>query len=223
MRKTRLQAMKLLLAGLAAAWSSRCSCRLRTRPPGSTCGPPEMSPSRAWTRCATGSASPTQCPRPGRADRPPAQMTRRFGPMGSCRIRVTLTAAVVADVPEDPVARTVRPASPPGRPGSTTSAPARTAPTAWRGRVGDRRTPGGAREAYHDGEAAAYAADPVDRDRARARVDPAQELPTGRRDVGQQLGARLAAARSGGLHLWASPGTSAATSRDTARDRVERR
>ena len=35
-------------------------------------------------------------------------LTRRFGPIGSCRIRVTITAAAVADVAEDAVTRVGR-------------------------------------------------------------------------------------------------------------------
>ena len=37
-----------------------------------------------------------------------SQLTHRFGPIGSCRIRVTISGAAVADAPEDPVARVTR-------------------------------------------------------------------------------------------------------------------
>jgi hypothetical protein len=36
------------------------------------------------------------------------KLTHRFGPIGSCRIRVTISGAAVADAPEDPVARVAR-------------------------------------------------------------------------------------------------------------------
>jgi hypothetical protein len=36
------------------------------------------------------------------------KLTHRFGPIGSCRIRVTISGAAVADAPEDSVARVTR-------------------------------------------------------------------------------------------------------------------
>jgi hypothetical protein len=49
---------------------------------------------------------PRSWPRLGR--RRGQRLTHRFGPIGSCRIRVTISAVAVADAPEDPVARVTR-------------------------------------------------------------------------------------------------------------------
>jgi hypothetical protein len=128
-------------------------------------------------------------------------LTRRFGPIGSCRIRVTLTAAVAADVPEDPVARTVRllPAGAPGvyDYGTRTNGAYRVA----------RRSGTGELQAVLVKPATTVKQQPAPRIlwiemRARARIDPRTECHSGGpRTVGQQLGDTFAAARVGGFQL----------------------
>lgn len=54
----------------------------------------------------TAYAVPSSWPRLGR--RRALKVTHRFGPIGSCRIRVTISGAAVADAPEDSVARVTR-------------------------------------------------------------------------------------------------------------------
>jgi hypothetical protein len=128
-------------------------------------------------------------------------LTRRFGPIGSCRIRVTLTAAVVADVPEDPVARTVRllPAGAPGVYdfGTRTNGAYRVA----------RRSGTGELQAVLVKPAPTVKQQPAPRIlwievRARAVIDPRTECHSGGpRTVGQQIGDAFAAARVGGFQL----------------------
>jgi hypothetical protein len=51
-------------------------------------------------------AVPSSWPRLGR--RRASKLTHRFGPIGSCRIRVTISGVAVADAPEDSVTRVTR-------------------------------------------------------------------------------------------------------------------
>ena len=125
-------------------------------------------------------------------------LTRRFGPIGSCRIRVTLTAAVVADVREDPITRAIR----------LLPAAVYDLGTRMNGayRVA-RRSGTGEVQAILVKPAPTVPRQPAPRIlwiemRARAVIDPRTECHSGGpRTVGLQIGDAFAAARVGGFQL----------------------
>jgi hypothetical protein len=138
-------------------------------------------------------------PRSWRQVRRRTGLRRRFGPIGSCRIRVTIFAAAVADLPEDAVARATRLLPGTGRSvydyGTRTNGAYRVV-----------REPGGKEvNALLVKPAPTVSQQPAPRIvwielRARAVVDPRTECHSGGpRTVGVQLGDAFAAARVGGF------------------------
>jgi hypothetical protein len=127
-------------------------------------------------------------------------LRRRFGPIGSCRIRVTITARAVADVAEDAVARVTRllpGVGPLYDYGTRVNAAYRV-----------DRAPGGKEvDALLVKPAPTVRQQPAPRIvwielRARAVIDPRTECHSGGpRTVGEQLGDAFAAAKVGGFQL----------------------
>jgi hypothetical protein len=125
-------------------------------------------------------------------------LTRRFGPIGSCRIRVTIRGQAVADAAEDAAARVAR-----LLPGSGRALVDR----GTRGNAAFRvvRTPARGVDALLTGPAPTVSSQPVPRIvwvelRARAAIDPRTECHAGGpRTVGTLLGDTFAAARVGGF------------------------
>jgi hypothetical protein len=140
-------------------------------------------------------AVPTSWPRIGRRK----GLRQRFGPIRSCRIRVTISAGAVADFPEDAVARATRLLPGAGFSlydyGTRTTAAFRVV-----------RAPGGKEvNALLVKAAPTVKQQPAPRIvwielRARAVVDPRTECHSGGpRTVGEKLGDAFAAARVGGF------------------------
>jgi hypothetical protein len=126
-------------------------------------------------------------------------LRQRYGPIGSCRIRVTISAGAVADLPEDAVPRATRLLPGAGRSvydyGTRTNGAYRVV-----------RAPGGKEvNALLVKPAPSVSQQPAPRIvwlelRARAVIDPRTECHSGGpRTVGIQLGDALAAARVGGF------------------------
>lgn len=128
-------------------------------------------------------------------------LRRRFGPIGSCRIRVTISAAAAADAPEDSAARAARLLPAGGRGvldyGTRTNAAYRVVRSSGTTDV----------TALLVKPAPTVKQQPVPRIvwielRARAVIDPRTECHAGGpRTVAEQLGDAFAAARLGGFQL----------------------
>lgn len=140
---------------------------------------------------------PSRWPRRGRSTRP--RLTHRFGPIGSCRIRVTISGSVTADAPEDSVARVTRLLPGSGRKlldfGTRTNAAYRVV----------QAPVGKTVDALLVKPAPTVRKQPAPRIvwielRAHAVIDPKTECHSGGpRTVGTQLGDAFAAARVGGF------------------------
>jgi len=134
-----------------------------------------------------------------------SSLTRRYGPIGSCRIRVTITGAAVADAAEGAVARVTRLL--PGSGGALIDNGTRTEAAYRVVRTGSTQEV----NALLVRPAPTVRLQPSPRIvwielRARAVVDPQTECHFGGpQSVGLQLGDAFAAARVGGFQLTPGP------------------